>query len=213
MTPAAVYLRVSKDDGSQTVDNQRPEVMQMAEGRGFVVDPSHVYVDEASGAKGREERPAFDALMTAAARGRFRAIFVWALDRFSRDDSFLGGLLMVGELDRYGVALLSHQETWVDTAGPFRSVFVHISMKLAASERRRLIERTKAGIARARAEGTHVGRPKALASDPLLDAAEDLRRRGLGWRSVAKLLSGSYANVPSFPTLARLVKARTKGGG
>lgn len=213
MIPAAVYLRVSKDDGSQTVDNQRPEVMQMAEGRGFVVEPTYIYVDEASGAKGREGRPSLDALMNAAARGKFRAVFVWALDRFSRDDSFLGGLLMIGELDRYGVSLLSHQETWADTAGPFRSVLVHISMKLAASERRRLIERTRAGLARARAEGKRLGRPPALASDTLLDAAEELRALGKGWRAVEAGLRQRFATVPSFPTLARLVQTRTKTGG
>ena len=159
MIPAAIYVRVSKDDGSQTADNQLPDVQQMAVGRGYVVAPEHVYSDEASGAKGADERPALAAMLQAAARGRFKAVFVWRLDRLSRDDTFRGGLQMIGELDRFGVALLSHGETWIDTAGPFRSVLVQISLTLAAEERRVLIDRTKAGIARARVKGTRSGRP------------------------------------------------------
>ena len=94
--PAAIYVRVSKDDGSQTTDNQLPDVRQMATGRGYVVAPEHLYTDEASGAKGTDERPALAAMLQAAARGRFKAVFVWRLDRLSRDDTFRGGLQMIG---------------------------------------------------------------------------------------------------------------------
>ena len=171
MIPAAIYVRVSKDDGTQTTDNQLPDVQQMAAGRGYVVAPEHLYEDEASGAKGTDERPALAAMLQAAARGRFKAVFVWRLDRLSRDDTFRGGLQMIGELDRFGVALLSHGETWIDTAGPFRSVLVQISLTLAAEERRVLIERTRAGIARAKAAGVHCGRPRVLVTAALLDSS------------------------------------------
>lgn len=222
MTPAAIYVRVSKEDGSQTTDNQLPDVQQMASGRGYIVAPEHVYSDEASGAKGADERPALAALLQAAARGRFKAVFVWRLDRLSRDDTFRGGLQMIGELDRFGVALLSHQETWIDTAGPFRMVFVQISLTLAAEERRVLITRTKAGIARARVKGTKSGRPigvpPAAIPDWVGDRAAALVRSGSSWRRAWAVLAKVGA-LPAYrggkrdgrvPTVAALYRACTK---
>lgn len=223
MNPAAIYVRVSKEDGSQTTDNQLPDVQQMASGRGYVVAPEHVYCDEASGAKGADERPALAALLQAAARGRFKAVFVWRLDRLSRDDTFRGGLTMIAELDRFNVALLSHQETWIDTAGPFRMVFVQISLTLAAEERRVLITRTKAGIARARVKGTKSGRPigvpPAEFSDDALCWAAARVRNGMSWRAAWAGLeaSGDLRAYPSgkragaLPSVAALYRACTKG--
>lgn len=213
MKTAAVYLRVSKDDGSQTVANQRPEVMQMASGRGYSVALEHVYEDDDSGAKGRDERPALDRLMNAAARGKFSAVFVWSLDRFSRDDSFHGGALMLGDLDRFGVALLSHQQTWMDTSGPFRTGLVQFALCMAADERKKLIERTKRGIDRARREGTRsgksIGRQPAQASTALLARARALRLASLdappSWREIAgQLGADGFVNVPNHATLGRL---------
>jgi len=215
MIPAAIYLRVSKDDGTQTVENQRPDVQQMAAARGYVVAPDHVYEDRASGAKGREARPALDRLLDDAARGKFRAVFVWALDRLSRDDSYTGGAALLGELDRYNVAVLSHQETWLDTSGPFRGVLVSFAMLIAADFRRRLIARTNAGIARARREGTKsgkpIGRPPVPASDQLIDAAAGHRRRAPqdGWRVIARSMRlRGFQNVPNATTLRRLCTKR-----
>jgi DNA invertase Pin-like site-specific DNA recombinase len=210
--PAAVYLRVSRDDGTMSVENQRPEVMQMAAGRGYAVAPEHVFTDAESGAKGRDERPALDAMMDAAARGKFEAVFIWRLDRLSRDDTAYGGALLLADLDRFNVATLSHQQTWLDTAGPFRTPLVQFAFSMAADERKTLIDRTKRGIARARREGKVIGRPPALASAALLGRARELRapERGLGeppatWRYVARQLAKEgFANVPNFATLARL---------
>jgi DNA invertase Pin-like site-specific DNA recombinase len=219
---AAIYLRVSKDDGSQTTDNQRPDVEQMATGRGYTVAPEHVYIDEASGAKGADERPALAALLAAAARGKFKAVFVWRLDRLSRDGSFYGGALMIADLDRWNVALLSYKETYLDTSGPLRNGLVQFTMDLAADERRKLIDRTNAGIARARAQGKHLGRPRAALSDAMLRRAAVRRLpntpRDEGgeytpWRKVrAQLIAEGFANVPSYATLARASQACTKGG-
>lgn len=224
MNPAAIYVRVSKEDGSQTTDNQLPDVQQMATGRGYTVAPEHVYADEGiSGAKGADERPALAAMLQAAARGRFRAVFVWRLDRLSRDDTFRGGLTMVADLDRYSVALMSHQETWLDTSGPFRGALVQISLTLAAEERRTLIARTRAGIARARAKGTKSGRPIGVppaqfSSDALGWAAQRVRS-GMSWRAAWAGLEARGDLRPYFggkrdgalPSVAALYRACTKG--
>lgn len=214
MTPAAIYLRVSKDDGSQTTDNQRPDVEQMAAGRGYTIAPEHVFIDEESGAKGADQRPALRALLDAAARGRFRAVLVWRLDRLSRDDSFYGGAMVVADLDRFNIGVLSHQQTWIDTTGPLRNVFVQFAFALAADERSTLIRRTKAGLERARAAGKRLGRPRAELSNAMLDAAAEWYRRTRSWRRVERRLrmDEGFANVPSYATLARACAAYKKGG-
>lgn len=229
MTPAAIYLRVSKDDGSQTTDNQRPAVVQMAAGRGYNVSPAHIYVDEASGGKGREERPALDRLLVAAARGEFRAVLIWALDRLSRDDSYSGGAAMVAELDRLSVAVISYQETWMDTSGPFRTVLVQFSMLIAADFLRRLKARTHAGIDRARGQlqqngrywnarkskwVTHIGRKRAEVAPAVLDRAAELYAELHSWRAVARALRLSgVQGLPSHATLALRCAGRIKPGG
>jgi len=232
---AAIYLRVSKDDGSQTTDNQRPDVEQMAAGRGYVVAPEHVYIDEASGAKGADERPALAALLAAAARGRFRAVFVWRLDRLSRDDSFRGGAMLIGQLDSYNVAILSHQETWLDTSGFLRNALVQFAVSIAADERNKLIGRTHTGIRRARgqlaAKGkywnerkgkwvTHIGVPPAAISAEARDRALALLSAGHTWRAIhAQLASEGMLRPYSggkrdgrLPSHAALHRACTKGG-
>ncbi len=84
-TTAAIYLRVSKTDGSQSLDNQRPEVEQLARARGLHV--AHVYEEQQSAAK---HRPEYEAMLKDAKRGKFGVLVVWALDRFGR--SMVGNL-------------------------------------------------------------------------------------------------------------------------
>ncbi len=155
----AIYLRVSKTDGSQSVDNQRPEVEQLARARGFEV--SHVYEEQASAAK---HRPEHERLMKDAKRGAFDVLVIWALDRFGR--SMVGNIADVLELDRIGVTVVSVRESWLDTGGPVRALLIAIFSWCAEQERARLIERTKAGLATARRKGKRLGRPRAERRHP-----------------------------------------------
>lgn len=211
MKPAALYLRVSTDDGRQTVENQRRELITMAQGRGFEVAAE--YADEVSGSKGKAERPGLRALFDAAARGKFRAVLVWALDRWSRDGTFLGGLMMVGELDRFGVALLSYQETYIDTAGPFREPLIALALKLAQHERDRLLERTRAGIARAKAAGVHCGRRTAGVPSAAVQEAVKLRTLGWSWERCAVHLELRGFGTWDKNTLRRACKRGGQEGG
>jgi DNA invertase Pin-like site-specific DNA recombinase len=79
MKRAALYLRVSTID--QTTANQERELRQVAERAGWEVDK--VYKDHGiSGSKGRDKRPAFDALHKAAARREIDVVMAWSVDRF-----------------------------------------------------------------------------------------------------------------------------------
>jgi DNA invertase Pin-like site-specific DNA recombinase len=150
---AALYLRVSSEE--QTVENQRPELERLAASRGFAV--VRTYEESASASK---KRPAFDAMMNDAHLGHFNAILIWALDRLGR--SMIGNLETILSLDRKNVTLISARESWLEIAGPARELLVGIISWVAETERDRLIERTRAGLERARAEGKHIGRPRVI---------------------------------------------------
>lgn len=148
--PAALYLRVSSD--RQTTENQRQEVEQLAIARGFV---PHFYREEESAVK---KRPQFDRMIADVRAGRMRAVVVWALDRLHRDMQRV--IFDVHELWRLNVRVLSVQEAWLDAPDMVRPFMLAFVGWVAEGERRRLIERTKAGIERARAQGKQLGRPR-----------------------------------------------------
>jgi putative DNA-invertase from lambdoid prophage Rac len=183
----ALYVRVSTD--RQQVENQVAEVRQLALARGY--DPV-IYEEVESAAKAR---PVMDRMLADVRAGRVAAVAVWALDRLHR--SMTGAINTVLELDRLGVPVLSVREGWLDTSGPVRPLLVAIFGWVAEQERTRLIERTKAGLERARREGKRLGRPPA--SPVLLHAARDLvaagvpvaeaaRRKGVARSTLQRLL-------------------------
>lgn len=176
----AVYLRVSTD--RQTTENQRPESEQLARARGEIVK---VYEEKASAVK---KRPAFEAMMADAKRGAFDLLVVWAIDRFGR--SMVGNLTDVLELDRIGVEVASVRETWLATQGPTRTLLVGVFSWVAEQERARLIERTKAGIARAKRHGTksgkRIGRPVRHVD---VEHARTLMSAGASQREAARAMA------------------------
>lgn len=151
MKRAALYLRVSTE--RQTVANQRPELVKLAKARGLTI--VRTFEEQESAAK---RRPAYEAMLMEAHRGEFDVVLVWSLDRFGR--SALANLQAVLDLDAKGVRLVSARESWLDTQGPVRQLLIYILSWVAEQERARLIERTVAGMNRARAQGKHVGRPR-----------------------------------------------------
>lgn len=166
MQPAALYIRVSTD--KQTAENQLHDLRLLAAARGY--EPT-IYEEVESAAK---ERPVLNRVLADARAGRVRAILVWALDRLSR--SMVGSIQTVLECDRLGVPVVSLREPWLDTSGPVRPLLIAIFGWVAEQERARLIERTKAGLERARRQGKRIGRPPA--SPVLLHAAAALVTAG-----------------------------------
>jgi putative DNA-invertase from lambdoid prophage Rac len=170
----AIYLRVSTD--RQTVENQATEVSRLAVARGY--EPV-LYEEVESAAKAR---PVLDRMLADVRAGRAHALAVWALDRLSR--SMTGAISTVLELDRLGVPVLSVREGWLDTSGPVRPLLVAIFGWVAEQERTRLIERTRAGLERARRQGKRLGRPRT--SPVLLLAAQELVGAGMSVAEAAR---------------------------
>ena len=149
------YMRVSKADGSQTTDLQRDALLAAG------VEADRFYEDHASGK--RDSRPGLDACLKALRDGDTLAI--WKLDRLGRDLRHL--VNTVHDLTKRGVGLkvLTGQGANIDTTTANGRLVFGIFAALAEFERELIIERTKAGLASARARGRNGGRkPKMTAA-------------------------------------------------
>ena len=149
----AIYARVSTD--GQSVNAQLAELREVADRRGW--DIVHEFTDKGiSGAKGRDQRPALDAMLKGAIRGEFEAVAAWSVDRLGRSlQHLVAGL---GDLHSAGVGLYLHKQG-LDTSTPSgRAMFGMLSV-FAEFEREMIAERVRAGIKHAKANGTKTGNP------------------------------------------------------
>jgi putative DNA-invertase from lambdoid prophage Rac len=165
-TKCAIWARVSTTD--QHTENQLLALREWAAGRGFPVVREFVTEDSAwangNGAKGREFEKAREEMLEGARLGQYRIVLVWALDRLSRRGyEDLSPVLQ--RLRSFGCELLSHQEEFIATLGPFGDVVIHMLSLMASQESERRSARIKAGLARRKAEGKPVGGRKAGAKD------------------------------------------------
>ena len=146
------YMRVSKADGSQSLDLQRDALL--AEG----VDPGQIYEDYASGAK--DHRTGLGACLRALRDGD--VLVIWKLDRLGRNLAHL--VTTVQDLSDRGVGLrvLTGQGAQIDTTSAGGRLVFGIFAALAEFERELIRERTMAGLKAARARGRKGGRKFAL---------------------------------------------------
>lgn len=151
-------MRVSKNDESQTTENQREPLRKFADSLGLEVVKE--YQDYASG--GNSNRPQFQQMLADAKSRKFDLILVWGLDRFSREGIF-NTLGYLKALRQANIGLKSLQEGWVDTTDSgMGELLIAILSWVADQERKRIIERTKAGLERVKANGKVLGRPKGV---------------------------------------------------
>src|SRR5215467_594534 len=148
----AIYTRVSTD--GQSVENQRRELLAVAERRGWEVVQE--YSDHGiSGAGGRDKRPSFDRMLKAATRREFDMIAAWSVDRLGRSLQHLVAFL--GEIHASGVDLYLHQQA-LDTSTPAGKAMFQMCGVFAEFERAMIVERVNSGLARAKAKGVKLGR-------------------------------------------------------
>lgn len=190
---AAIYARVSTFD--QEPENQLQELRRYCGARGWTAVE---YVDRGiSGAKDR--RPALDQMVTDAKRRRFDVVVCWRLDRLGRNLKHL--ITLLENLQALGVAFVSLAEG-IDATTPAGRLQMHILGAIAEFERARIQERVRAGLARARAQGVKLGRPRRridparLASVAGLPEREAARRLGIPRSTLQRWL----AHKPAEPT-------------
>ena len=178
----AIYTRVSTD--GQTCANQERELRAVAERKDCEI--VQVYTDRGiSGAKGRDGRPAFDALCKDAVRREFDIVMAWSVDRLGRSLQDL--ITFLNEIHAAGVDLYLHQQG-LDTSTPAGKAMFGMLGVFAEFERSLIRERVMAGLARAKKHGTKTGNPFGR---PKIDAAVEaiIRKallKGMGTKATAK---------------------------
>lgn len=153
-----IYARVSKNDESQDPQNQINPLRDYAKALGGEVVEE--YIDLASGSSGDREN--FLKMLNDADRHKFDLLLIWSLDRLSRE-GISNTLGYLERLKRNGIALKSLQESWLDTRDEgLGQLLLAIFSWVAQQERRRIVERTKAGLERAKRQGKKLGRPRGV---------------------------------------------------
>ncbi|MCK1485084.1 recombinase family protein [Bradyrhizobium sp. 193] len=180
MKRVGIYLRVST--GGQNTENQRRELEAVAARSGWQV--VGLYEDAGiSGAKGRDKRPGFDWLLKDATARKVNMIAAWSVDRLGRSLQDLVEFLT--ELQALGCDLYLHQQA-LDTSTPSGRAMFQMCGVFAEFERGMIRERVKAGLARASAKGTKLGRR------PVMPAVEtrirELKAEGMGILKIGRTL-------------------------
>jgi DNA invertase Pin-like site-specific DNA recombinase len=189
----AVYARVSTHD--QTAENQLLELRRYVAARAW---SSVEYVDEGvSGAKDR--RPALDRLVADVRRHKVQAVVCWRLDRLGRNLRHL--VLLLDDWQARGVAFVTLGEG-IDTSTPAGRLVAGVLASIAEFERARIQERIMAGLARARAQGTRIGRPRARPLPPTVPAGLTVREAAVEW-GVSKSTAARRINAGGIPSVMK----------
>ncbi len=187
MKRVAIYARVSTN--GQTVTNQLRELRQVAKRQGWKVVEE--FIDRGvSGAKGRAHRLQFDRLCKAATRREIDLIMSWSVDRLGRSLQHL--VTFLHDIHAKGVDLYLHQQG-IDTTTPSGKMLFQMCGVFAEFERSMIQERVKAGLARARAQGKKLGRPRVSAS--IERKVRVARAKGIGIKRIARKLGVGTGTV------------------
>ena len=163
----ALYARVSTD--GQSPENQVRELIGVGQRLNWTV--VETFIDHGiSGAKGRDQRPAFDRVLRGVTRRDFDLVAAWSVDRLSR--SLIDLMQFLQEIRGRGVGLYLHQQG-LDTTTPAGRAMLQMLGVFAEFERALIQERVRAGLARARSQGKRLGRP------PMTDELAGRLRRTL----------------------------------
>ncbi|MBJ9686514.1 recombinase family protein [Burkholderia vietnamiensis] len=164
MSRTFAYARVSTSD--QTTANQLREI----EAAGFSVDKRRVVSESISGSVSADQRPGFAQLLVKMEEGD--VLIVTKLDRLGRNAMDVRAT--VEGLAERGIRVHCLALGGVDLTSAAGRMTMQVLNAVAEFERDLLIERTHAGIARAKAEGKAMGRPSALSDEQRADVLREL---------------------------------------
>jgi len=193
ITRVAIYARVSTVDKSQDPKTQLRPLREFAARRGFTVVAE--FVDHASGKA--DDRQHYQALRDAVRHRTADVILVWRYDRFARSTHALINAL--AEFNSLGVDFISLQEG-IDTTTPQGKLVFTIMAGLAEFESSLIGDRVRAGMARARAEGKHVGR--AALGEKIVAQIVALKRQGKSVSVIQRELGVSRGVVVKYAKVA-----------
>jgi len=190
-----IYARVSTTD--QDCSQQLQQLREYAAARGWQIEGE--YVDNGhSGSK--DTRPAMNRILAAARARRIDAILVWKMDRWGRSmPHFIDSLQ---ELSSLGVRFIATtQGIDTDESNPTSKLMLNLLVAFSEFERELIVERTRAGLERARRAGRIGGRPRLVVNR---DEVARLDEDGLTMREIAEEMGISPASV------CRMLKAHRR---
>jgi DNA invertase Pin-like site-specific DNA recombinase len=198
----AIYARVSTTNNGQDPRMQTRELREYCQRRGWTIAGEFVDIG-ISGAK--EKRPELDRMIAEAHRRKFDVIVVWKFDRFARSVSHL--LRALETFNALGIAFVSLSEQ-MDTTTPAGKMVFTVLGAVAELERSLIVERVKAGLRNARANGVTLGRPRMVVD---VAGMARLRAQGRTVRQIADQLGYSRSLV--HKSLRNLEFERTAKAG
>jgi DNA invertase Pin-like site-specific DNA recombinase len=183
----AIYLRSSTSRQDSGLAVQREDLTEyISRKKGWTLTKE--YQDKGiSGAT--DMRPALDELMRDARRGRFDVVAVWRFDRFGRSTAHL--LNSLNEFQALGIDFLSLNEA-MDTSTPAGRMLYSVCAAMGEFEREIIVSRVRAGVARAKENGTRFGRPR-VGYD--FQRAIELRKAGHSIRDIAREVGVSRSTI------------------
>ncbi len=187
MKRVAIYARVSTDK-NQTVENQLRELQAVAVRLGWTVVAVHTD-DGISGAKGRDQRPGFDALLKGVARKEYDMIAAWSVDRLGRSLQDL--ISFLADVQARGVDLYLHQQA-IDTSTPSGRMLFQLLGVFSEFERAMIRSRVVAGLDRVRGK-KRLGRPPMPTER--IEQVKAMLQVGRGVRETARALRVGSATV------------------
>lgn len=197
----ARYSRVSTKEQSTELQNQ--DLDSYATRQGWAIPPDLEFTDD--GISGvRDNRPALDRLRQAIREGKVDTVLATKLDRLGR--SVQGILRFYDECEAAGVRVIVTTQG-IDTSTPVGRFSRTILAAVAELERELILERTYAGISKARAKGVRFGRPPKEAPPGTVKRIAELRAEGRSWREVAQHVRVTQSRA------RRLFRAVSKGEG
>ncbi|MDP4154044.1 MAG: recombinase family protein [Bacillota bacterium] len=182
------YMRVSKSDGSQTLDLQRDALKAAG------VSEDRLYHDMASGR--RDDRPGLQACIKALQP--HNTLVVWKLDRLGRDLKHLVTLVDELRQRQVGFKVLTGHGAQIDTTTPNGRLAFGLFAALAEYERELIIERTQAGLKAARARGRMGGRPRKMSVATLRMAMAAMADSQAVSSNIAKQLGITTATLYTY---------------
>ncbi|MFC3441878.1 recombinase family protein [Sphingobium rhizovicinum] len=191
MARTFAYCRVSTAD--QTTDNQVREI----EAAGFTVEPKRIVTETVSGSLPAMERKGFAKLLDRLEAGDI--LIVTKLDRLGRNAMDVRAT--VEKLAAEGIRVHCLALGGTDLTSPAGKMTMGVIAAVAEFERDLLIERTQAGLSRAKAEGKALGRPMTLTAAQQAEIA-DKRKAGISIRALAKEYGTSIASIQRAETRA-----------
>ena len=188
-TKVALYCRVSTSTKDQTTENQVRELTAYCDRMDYQV--TKIYEDQISGAKTREKRPAYNELCKDAFLKKFDVVIAWDVSRFGR--SLKEFVSFLADMDDKGIGVVA-VKNGLDTSSSTGKMMMKMIGVMEEWNREMLVERTKSGLARTRANGTKLGRKK-ITTPRMTAQIISLRNENKSIRAIATMVGVSTATI------------------